>query len=345
MKYNKHYKAPRAASKKRNPAKKKTVQKRSNPSSKKMSTEDALLAQGVPGYIYPQVEDMRKDKSKSGTLAALSEIVIKNDQPKIFALVDSSAIKNPKPIKNAKKAAKKEKTAEELEAETLKNIIANLDASQSGREKIMASVKLQSIGGQIMSPIPKNPEAAFSLGLYQGILTIKTMCPTYKIPGISLIKKDAANILATIKARKETEKETVLELARRGTFDQDEEGVEGYSFTDMYTSLEPKSELRSDLGALKDRLPDNPFIAHSYGYRLGMQYGLEACPFKWIPFVPAFRKLRDQIQNMDRLAAQEEARQWQAMQQASEADRAMQQMGLQATQRDSRRRRPQGVIG
>jgi hypothetical protein len=150
MKYNKHYKAPRAASKKRNPDKKKTVQKRSKTSSKKMSTEDALLAQGVPGYVYPQVEDMRKDKSKSGTLAALSEIVIKNDQPKIFALVDSSAIKNPKPIKNATKAVKKEKTAEELEAETLKNIIANIDASQSGREKIMASVKLQSIGGQIM---------------------------------------------------------------------------------------------------------------------------------------------------------------------------------------------------
>lgn len=340
MKYNKHYKAPRSASKKRTTAKKKAAKRRSNPSAK-MPVMEALSAQGLPEYIYPQVEDMRKDKSKSGTFVALSDIVIKDDQPKVFALVDSSFITNPKPRKNAR--GKKEATPEQLEAETMKNIIANLESSKSAREQIMASVKLQSVGGQIVSPIPNNPEAAFSLGLYQGILTVKEMCPTYKIPGISLIKKDAANILATVKARKETEKETVLELARRGTFDQDEEGVEGYSFTEAYTSLEPRSQLRSDLGALKDRLPTNPFIAHQYGYRLGMQYGLEACPFKWVPFVPAFRKIRDQIHSMDRLAAQEEARQWQAMQDASAADRAMQQRGLAASREGARRRRRQGT--
>lgn len=346
MKYNKHYKVPRATSKKRNPAKGKTAaQKSAKPSSEKMSKDEALLAKGVPAYVYPQSEDMRKDKTKAGTLVALTVIRIKNDQPVIFGLVDSAAIKNPKPIRNArsKKAKAKEGTPEQLQAETMMNIVSNLESKGSAREKIMASVKLQSIGGQMVSPIPENPEAAFSLGLYAGILAVKEMCPTYKIPGISLIKKDAANILATIKARKETEKETVLELARRGTFEQEDEGVEGWSFTDSYTSLEPSSELRSDLGALKDRIPRNPIIAHGFGFRLGMQYGLEACPFKWVPFVPAFRKLRDQIQWMDRLVAQEEAAQWQSVMDASTQEREVMQTGLRGLRGPRRGREGRGT--
>lgn len=332
MKYNKHYKPPKAAKKKR-PAKKpvaKVNPPKKGGKAKRLSKDEALMALGQPSYLSPQVEDLRKDKSKKGTFVALLDIRIVDDQPILYAIADSSAIKNPKPRRNAKGKAKPaaEKTPEEIAFETTKNIVANLEAGASAREKIMASVKLQSLGGKMVSPIPNNPEAAFSLGLYQGILTVKAMCPTYKIPGISLINKDAANILATIAARKETEKETVLELARRGTFDQDDEGVDGYLFTESYESLEPRSQLRVDLGALMDRVPADPMAANAYGYRLGMQYGLEACPFKWIPFVPAFRKIRDQMQLMERMAAQEEASQYEMMQRAAAAERRFQAQQL-----------------
>ena len=329
MKYNKHYKAGRASSA---PRKSRAAAPRKNKAarSKNVSKEQAIIASGYPPVVDPQVIDSRKDKKKPGVVMLMAQPKIVDDQPKNFVIVDKSS------VKTRKNPAKK--SAEQLELETVKSIVANIDETKAGREKILASVAVQSIGGQVVMPMPRNPEAAYSLGLYQGIRAVKEMCPTYKIPGISLINKDAGRVLATIKARTESEKETAMEFARRGTGDQPDE-IEGFRFTEQYKVLEPRSELRADLGDLKDRIPQEPFVAWNFGYRQGMQFGLEACLFKWVPFVPAFRKIKNQIELMERVAAIEESKQYELMQAASAADRAFLGSSLESVTDYGRRER------
>lgn len=337
MKYNRHYKPPKASKKraKRNPGKKvarrNAAKKTSKKSSKSatMSKDEALSAQGE-GFtdLSDMTLDKRKDKKKMGKLVQLAEPEMVDDEIINFKIVDAVK-KNPR--RNAKSKTKLPKTQADLELENTQAILQGL-ASET--DQLLARVAVQNIGGQIVMPFPSDPETAFTMGLYQGMEAVKKLCPTYKIPGISLIDKDAANILATIEARKKAEKDLMLEVARRGSMDRDDTGFDEYSFTESYIQLSPSQAISADLGSLRRTIPRSPPVAWQFGYNIGLKYGLEACPFKWLPFLPAFRKIRQKLAQFDQRLALEQARQMENIQMQADAQRQLQaaQLRSQAAQ-------------
>jgi len=353
MKYNRHYKAPKATGKraKRNPAKKtakkngtrkgqerKTARrayeglKGKKPTAKKskgktMSKDDALASMGEEFiYFSDMTVDKRKSKSKPGRLVGLAEPIVLEDEPITFELLDESKA-NPK--------GRGAKSQEDIELENTKAIIKGL-ADET--DQLLTRVAVQNVGGQVVMPFPKTPELAYVMGLYQGIESVKKICPTYNIPGISLINKDAANILATIEARKSAQRDQILEMAR---MERDGDGFGEFEFTETMLDISPSKSARDSLSYQSDNIPYNPALAWQFGYNIGMRYGLEACPLKWVPFVPAFRRIRNKLKQFDQRLLLEQARQTEKIQAAAEAQRQL-EGGLLAEQARAGRSRRGG---
>lgn len=351
MKHNRHYKPPKAAKKRaeRNPkkksakkkaTKKKSAKKKATKKSKKPSTtvREALEAMDPEkGIFWDMTYDARKkdsdDPAADYELVSLRDVEIIDDSPYTFMLVDRSALKSNPRRRNAaakkKPKPKREKTALDLEAENTQKILEDL-AEES--DQVLARVAVQNISGKVVMPFPTDPKVAYVTGIFQGIEAVKKLCPTYSIPGISLINKDAANILQTIKARKMAEREGMLEMAKRVTGVVDPEGFRSgftdYTFTQEYEDIDAGDAISEQLQSLEGNVPDEPALAWQLGFNLGMRFGLDACPMKWIPFVPAFRKIKAKLKQFDdRLA----------LEQAKQIDRIAQESLLQERLEETRR--------
>ena len=148
-------------------------------------------------------------------------------------------------------------------------------------DQVLARVAVQGISGKVVMPFPTDPKV-YVAGIFQGIEAVKKLCPSYSIPGISLINKDAANILQTIKARKMAEREGMLEMAKRVTGVVDPEGFRSgftdYTFTQEYEDIDAGDAISEQLQSLEGNVPDEPALAWQLGFNLGMRFGLDACP-------------------------------------------------------------------